>query len=215
MKWRYFATWILVSTFLFVSCDFLMPHRTDEEDSEYEEDSKPQLGFEVVTRGAWLGSDRVFYGLLLLYDNEYKEFNDEENYDDFAPIAMMAYLVGEKLYESGMSSTEIEQYLPEVLNLPINDEISDVSVKEIFNSVYYDNRDKDMYTTEEKYGFREFPYGQRKVHEGSWFLVASGLGNVPPGRNSIIIERASKESELRERSDIPPSAIFIKAGWFY
>ena len=34
MKWRYFATWILVSTFLFVSCDFLMPHRTDEEDSD-------------------------------------------------------------------------------------------------------------------------------------------------------------------------------------
>lgn len=213
-----FKNIIIPTTFvalLLTSCDGMLPQRIIEEDEQYEEDDSSKIGFQVITYEDWMTSKERLDGLLLLSDDRYVLFDDEEDYYDIAPIAIMAYNIAEELYKCGYSEEVIEHWLPQVINLPIDNEIGDADIKEIFNSVYYDNRDKEIYTTEEKYGYREFPYGEIHTHKGSWVMEVSGWGRIPSGRNSIIIERASKTNILGRCNEIPTSAIFITNGWFY
>ena len=222
MKSRQLIICLTACLFLLSSCDGLLPRRagTAENDNQELEDESstqyPEITFKVVTAKTALDVSESYKGLLLLADGEYVEFDDEKDYYDLASFAIVSYLIAKEMYDNGYSRQKIEHYLPQVFNLPIEDEIADVSVKEIFNRVFYDNRDKDVYTSERKYGYCEFPYGE--AHE-DWMTewVAEemfGAYGAGYGRNSIIIERASREDYLNDCNGIPPTALFIKDGWF-
>lgn len=196
---------------LLASCDGLLPQKitNDEEEYDFEETIEDDTD-EVVENE---DEQRLTFRLdvhsytnynelegLLVYVGGYSVlFNDERNYDDVAPIFLMAYLVAKKCVSKGYSAETIEQYLPYVINLPITDEFDDDNLKEIFNATYYDNKNKEIYAAEERYGYREYPYGDRTYNGG---------------RNSVIIERVSKNCRYNKECGINPNTIYITGGYY-
>lgn len=220
MKGVRFIICLLTCALLFSACDGILPQRIGDgnDRQEHQEKRKKQttkISFKLITGDSWVGGES-YKGLIVLSGGEYVEFDDEEDYNDLAPIAIMACLIAEQMYDNGYSRQQIEHYLPKVRHLPIRNEIADTEVKEIFNKVYYDNQDKEVYFTEKKYGYREFPYGEAHEDWMTEWIGENMFGSYGAGygRNSIIIERASREEFLKDCNGIPSSTIFIKSGWF-
>ncbi len=207
--WKTHFIIAIAITVLFVSCDGFLPKKIgDNEEYEYDEDYKDNDYSPYISFKLYITEYGTLKGLLLYSGKNIILFDDDMDYDDVAPLFLMAYLIADECTRKGLSVEITEKYLPFVFNLPITDEFGlndDYELKEIFNKIYYDYKNADMYSPEKKYGYREYPYGEMSYD--SFFEESFGY-------QSLKIERASKSIWFEEKTGVNPNALFIEQGWY-